>query len=790
MEIPSKLKNQFFIKTNKKIPIEKEWNSKNNYTYDDIINISSKNDPYDSSYGIITGINNLVVIDCDDIKFQKELMKHRIFQDTFIVETAIRKLYHFYFYIKDHPENLNNLVKIKNKEFNIMNSFSIKEIDNRKTLADIKSFNGQIIGPNSTISGNKYNIVNNSEIKELSFEYLNTILKNINQSIKIHTLETKNIESKNNIIDFEYDETCQIIKDNISIEEILRELDDYEFKENENPTKCPFNHHSERNKCFSFHNNLYHCFNCEDSGNVIQLYQKLKNIPFAEAKNKLLEKLNMIESIEMEIMKMIDNKINISVILKKITDEIILILNPKTIRNDSTSEIWIYNNGEYIPEGGTFIEELCMNFFKDKYKSAYSTEVIKMIKTKTYIDDLDFFTNHLNYINLIPMYNNIYDFENDRIIPFDKKYIFFNKLPIIYNPSSKKPEKFINFLKDIFEEEENIDIIQELFGYLLYRKYSVIKCFIFNGDGQNGKSILLDIVSDFLSPRNLSYIGLQELSNERFARAELFNKAANTYADLPSSRIEDSSVIRTLTGNDTISADRKFIGKIKFKNFAKLIFSCNKIPEVKDQIPAFFQRWIILDFPYKFVENPDSNNPFEKKKISDIKKEIINSNELSAIFNWSIEGLKRLLKNTKFTDNVFSKDLVKGYNRKSNSFFSFVHDNLKLININGARNKDDILMENLQDNFIRISTINKAYSHYCINNKLRKISANFTKHRILEEFGSTAGFVKIGEMTARVYENIEFKKDSIFYNIKLNDNKEFDIYDMDISNKDSKNDEN
>ena len=57
-------------------------------------------------------------------------------------------------------------------------------------------------------------------------------------------------------------------------------------------------------------------------------------------------------------------------------------------------------------------------------------------------------------------------------------------------------------------------------------------------------------------------------------------------------------MFKMLTGNDTVSGEHKFKDRFDFRSYAKLIFSCNKIPETKDKSIAYFRRWIIINFTH------------------------------------------------------------------------------------------------------------------------------------------------------------------------------------------------
>ncbi len=58
-----------------------------------------------------------------------------------------------------------------------------------------------------------------------------------------------------------------------------------------------------------------------------------------------------------------------------------------------------------------------------------------------------------------------------------------------------------------------------------------------------------------------------------------------------------------LTGEDEICADRKFRDPICSKNYTKLIFSADELPEVINQTYAFWRRWIVVEFSNRSLDN-------------------------------------------------------------------------------------------------------------------------------------------------------------------------------------------
>ena len=65
-------------------------------------------------------------------------------------------------------------------------------------------------------------------------------------------------------------------------------------------------------------------------------------------------------------------------------------------------------------------------------------------------------------------------------------------------------------------------MIQELFGYTLYRGYDVSVVFILFGTGRNGKGVLLKLLRKMVGTENITSRKLQELTNDVFAKADLY----------------------------------------------------------------------------------------------------------------------------------------------------------------------------------------------------------------------------------------------------------------------------
>ena len=97
----------------------------------------------------------------------------------------------------------------------------------------------------------------------------------------------------------------------------------------------------------------------------------------------------------------------------------------------------------------------------------------------------------------------------------------------------------------------------------------------------------------------------------------------------------NTGILKKLTGNDLHTGEFKFKDQFKFTNYAKLIFSCNKIPQSEDYTDAFVRRIFIINFTQQFLGEKD--DPYIIDKIS-------TEEEFSGLFH---ESARKIAQNTR-----------------------------------------------------------------------------------------------------------------------------------------------
>lgn len=309
---------------------------------------------------------------------------------------------------------------------------------------------------------------------------------------------------------------------------------------------------------------------------------------FSTAKEILAEKVGVPAKIrnEAKIIVKLQNKANFT---EYIVKQFLSQNRVYTIKNDYRNEMWIYDNGIYVPHGRSHIKMYVRALIHEFYSIGTINNIILKIESDSYIDEDKFFRKYNE--NQLVVKNGILDVVKRTLSPFDPEKVFFNKLNLFYDEKMLDFPEGMEFLQSTLACQDDIDTVQEIFGYSLLDNCKFKKAFLFVGSEDNGKSVLIDYLSSMVGKENISNVSMQSIDGDQFSASELFGKMLNINADIPASKINESSMLKNLIAGDMISANRKFLTPIKFRNRAKIIFAANNVPETEDESDGFFTRW-------------------------------------------------------------------------------------------------------------------------------------------------------------------------------------------------------
>ncbi|WPQ46800.1 DNA primase family protein [Clostridium perfringens] len=352
----------------------------------------------------------------------------------------------------------------------------------------------------------------------------------------------------------------------------------------------------------------------------------------------------------------------------------------------------IYENGVYNISGEKEAGRIIMDYMLPNYCIMASIRDCRDQWDILVSKDFDDFNRNPYLVNVR---NGLLDIRDMSFKEHTPSYLSTVQLNVEYNPQVDCPQ-FKKFLNEVLDCKL-IPLVQEIVGYLLTTNTASQKAFVFWGPARTGKSTLLWVVEYLLlGKKNVSNIPWQEIG-DKFKTAELLGKLANVFSDLPSKSIDDTGIFKVVTGEDYLMAEKKNKNPFKFKPFARLVFSCNELPRnYVDRTEGFYRRLIIVPF----------NRQIEKNKIDKALKYKF-QREKEGIFNWALEGLKRLYENNfEFSENELTDGVKKEYKRENNNVISFVEECCEL------------------DGLFSCSRIEiyEAYKEFCVEAGLKALS--------------------------------------------------------------------
>ena len=321
--------------------------------------------------------------------------------------------------------------------------------------------------------------------------------------------------------------------------------------------------------------------------------------------------------------------------------------------------------------------------------------------------------------------NGIYDIVEDEIIEFDPSIIITNKIPHNYNP------KAYSKLCDNTLDKYSVNVkrvrmlLEEVIGYTFYRRNELRKSFLLIGDKANGKSTYLSMIQYLLGEDNTCSLDLKEIG-DRFRTATIFGKLCNIGDDISGEYIPDLSTFRKAVSGDKVVVERKGQDPFEFNPYCKFIFSANEIPRTKDPTGSNINRMIIVPFLANFNVSKEDFDPF-------IKYKLLTEEVAEYLILLGIEGLKRVLKNNKFTTTREMDEELKEYEKLNNPILSFFED-----------------FDDFENNTIEYCF--DKYMSFCLKDNYTPMTKQTFSKTVRKEFDLDVKVVKIDGKSQRVFQ--------------------------------------
>jgi P4 family phage/plasmid primase-like protien len=334
-------------------------------------------------------------------------------------------------------------------------------------------------------------------------------------------------------------------------------------------------------------------------------------------------------------------------------------------------------------------------------------------------NDEEFFDKLNRTSNLLSINKKVIDLKNGNIRDRRKTDYFSIEINITENQYNDADiEIWDNFFKSIFVKEDKrklitdnelVEYMRYYLGYCLTGECDLRSILCFYGDGSNGKSMFLELITKLLNTNN---------KNKFYS---IFDKS--TFLDIKKSNCDDvyyskysrvvicdefnendeinTSLIKKISSGDEISVSGKYKSKLSFSPIFKSILASNHMMKLPADDTAVFDRLIPVFFRRRFLPSHEINkskfdNGYEALRDNNLKDKLLNNMAglLKYLVIGSIEYYK--LRNNKPKPQsiiTFSNDYKEDC--QSEPFYKWLDDEIEITN----NNDDKIELTELMNNY-------------------------------------------------------------------------------------------
>ena len=318
-----------------------------------------------------------------------------------------------------------------------------------------------------------------------------------------------------------------------------------------------------------------------------------------------------------------------------------------------------------------------IKYYKNALKKTKSASFVKGIITFIASRDLD---EHINeYMNKstyeLPLKNKrVIDLRTQIVRDRTKDDFWSFELDVDFTDDSN--EHIIkDYIKSLFKDPDTEKYISQLFGYMLSGSIKDRSFYVFHGVGSNGKSVLMDIYQNIITPHLYSTLSdqaiLKQTNNTRGgATPDLICLETGRLAILNETNEGneiDSALVKRLSGNDEITVRQLYKEPITFKTQNKILLISNHLPNFNCTDTAMLDRVKFIPFKQRFTN---------KKIIEEGQKVIeqLKTTLKSDVFSYFVRNF-----NEKLEPTEMMLEATKTYLKELNDVQTFVDEYFKII---------------------------------------------------------------------------------------------------------------
>ena len=267
---------------------------------------------------------------------------------------------------------------------------------------------------------------------------------------------------------------------------------------------------------------------------------------------------------------------------------------------------------------------------------------------------------------ILPCRNGLLHLPTRQLLPSTPRFFSTVATSCEYLPDAPAPSHWLSFLHQLWpEDQEAIDALQEVFGYLLTPDTSQQKLFLIVGPKRSGKGTVGRVLSRLLGEANVASPSLGSLGGD-FGLQPLFGKLAAIVSDARLGGRADAKAIAEnllrISGEDPVTVNRKFLAPITMQLPVRFVMLTNELPRLADASGAMASRFVVLRMDRSFYGNEDPG--LTARLLA----------ELPGVLNWAVEGWQRLNRRGHFITPRSAQDEVQELADLGSPITAFVRD--------------------------------------------------------------------------------------------------------------------
>lgn len=272
---------------------------------------------------------------------------------------------------------------------------------------------------------------------------------------------------------------------------------------------------------------------------------------------------------------------------------------------------------------------------------------------------------------IVVLSNGVLDVSRRELAEHSPERFVLHALPYPYSPTAKAPE-WAKFLRSLWpDDDEQIALLQEWFGYVVSGDVSLQKMLLLIGPTRSGKGVITRVLEALLGREACCSVSLDAFG-QNFGLASAVGRSLITVPDARFDGRGQAAVVErllTISGNDSISVDRKNRERWEGRLGARVMVITNELPMLHETSGALVGR---------FVGPCETEQSWLGNEDTDIERRVMA--ELSGVFRWAMQGYARLVERNggRFTEPASARSLRREWTDLNAPVMAFVNQACRL----------------------------------------------------------------------------------------------------------------